>query len=112
MAQATCSYPPLDESLTAGRIRSSGVVALSEALTTMGGAADALVASVENTESTDGRDGEAERRRRLERLAPGAPGASTVVRMAVYLLTASVLVLPTVVVVVPWLDRALMNWPL
>jgi signal transduction histidine kinase len=92
--------------------RRAGSAVLSQALTTMGGAADALVASVESAEQAQGRDGDAERRRRLERLAPGAPGPSTGLRLGVYLLTASVLVLPTVVLVVPWLTRALTHWPL
>ena len=85
-----------------------GAASLSCALTTMGSAADALVAEVE----ADGRDSEAERRRRLTRLVPGASTPSLGLRAAVYALAVSILVLPTVVVVVPWLTQALPDWPL
>jgi hypothetical protein len=90
--------------------RRCGDESLERALTTMGGAADALVAGTEVEAS--GRDGEAERRRRLERLVPGAPGPSVVLRLTIYLLATGVLVLPTVVLVVPWLAQALPDWPL
>jgi hypothetical protein len=95
--------------------RRFGAEPLRAALTTMGGAADALVASTRV--DADGRDGEAERRRRLERLAPPAGTGRpmlpvAVLRLAVYALALSVLVLPTVVLVVPWLTEALVDWPL
>jgi hypothetical protein len=64
---------------------------------------------------TDGRDAEAERRARLERLDPDSPQSrrpSAVLRAGVYALAASILVLPTVILVVPWLTRALTDWPL
>jgi len=55
----------------------------------------------------------AERRRRLDRLAADDPRSVT---LTVTLLAAAgavgLLVLPTVIVVVPWLDRALSAWPL
>jgi hypothetical protein len=55
----------------------------------------------------------AERRRRLDRLDAGDPRSVTV---ALSLLAAAgavaLLVLPTVILVVPWLDRALSAWPL
>ena len=58
------------------------------------------------------RDAGAERRWRLDRLAPGAPGRDARLSAAVYALAAAILVLPTVLLVVPWLDRALHSWPL
>ena len=93
--------------------RRFGAEPLHAALTTMGGAADALVASTRV--EADGRDADAERRRRLERLASATERAVlplAVLRSAVYALALSVLVLPTVVLVVPWMTRALMDWPL
>jgi hypothetical protein len=93
--------------------RRFGAGPLRSALTAMGGAADALVARTQV--EADGRDSEAERRRRLDRLEPGAGGSVVplaVLRLAVYALALSVLVLPTVVVVVPWLAKALPDWPL
>jgi Zn-dependent protease with chaperone function len=50
------------------------------------------------------------RRRRLDRLSaprPESPGLSLVAGLA----AAALLVLPTVILVVPWLDRALEEWP-
>lgn len=96
--------------------RRFGAEPLRAALTTMGGAADALVASTQV--EADGRDTEAERSLRLERLALEAEAARAALvplaalRLAVYALALSVLVLPTVVLVVPWLSRALLDWPL
>jgi Zn-dependent protease with chaperone function len=93
--------------------RRFGAEPLRAALTTMGGAADALVASTKV--EADGRDTEAERRRRLERLTPPATPArvpALVLHLSVYALALGVLVLPTVVLVVPWLTRALPDWPL
>jgi Zn-dependent protease with chaperone function len=106
--------------------RRFGAQSLRAALTTMGGAADALVASTQ--EEADGRDAENERRRRLARLAPEIPAPhenarkgsglvpqairSALLPLAVYGLALSVLVLPTVVLVVPWLTEALGDWPL
>jgi Zn-dependent protease with chaperone function len=90
--------------------RRFGAEPLSCALRTMGSAADALVAGTEV--EADGRDGEAERRRRLTRLVPGASTPSLGLRAGVYALAVSILVLPTVVVVVPWLTQALPDWPL
>jgi Zn-dependent protease with chaperone function len=89
--------------------RRHGDAALREALLTMGGAADALVAASEPDAA--GRDAEAERRRRVDRLRPGAPGPDRRLRAAVYAVAAAILVLPTIMVVVPWLDRALTAWP-
>lgn len=86
--------------------RSHGDEALRGALATMGGAVDALAPAGE------GRDAELERRRRLARLSPGAPGDSLLLRLATYTAAAGVLVLPTVVLVVPWLTAALPVWPL
>jgi Zn-dependent protease with chaperone function len=58
----------------------------------------------------DGADA-ADRRRRLDRLA--APHTRPVaLTIAVAALSAALLVLPTVLLVVPWLDRALESWPL
>jgi hypothetical protein len=101
--------------------RRFGAEPLRAALMTMGGAADALVASTRI--EADERDGESERQRRLERLTPtgdSGRGSSAVtgrlpvavLRLSVYALALSVLVLPTVVLVVPWLTRALVDWPL
>ncbi|GAA0798221.1 M56 family metallopeptidase [Spirilliplanes yamanashiensis] len=85
--------------------RAHGDAALRDALTTMGDAT--------TTPETDGgRDEQAERRRRLERLRPGAPGPDRRLAAAVLAAAAGVLVLPTVFLVVPWLDTALGNWPL
>ncbi|GAB3848169.1 hypothetical protein [Dactylosporangium cerinum] len=57
-------------------------------------------------------DAARERRWRLDRLAPGAPGTDARLSAAVYALAAAILVLPTVLLVVPWLDRAMHSWPL
>ncbi len=114
-----------------GARRRCGPAPLREALAAMGGAADALVDGLTDVDdltgkegkdgpvgrtdgnrAASGRDAEAERRRRLERLGPGAPGPSAALRTGIYLVTASVLVLPTVMLVVPWLSRALPDWPL
>ena len=52
-----------------------------------------------------------DRRRRLDRLA--APRArSLALTVVVAVAAALLLVLPTVILVVPWLDRAVANWPL
>jgi Zn-dependent protease with chaperone function len=51
------------------------------------------------------------RRRRLDRLGATDP-RSLAVTVVVVLLAIAVLVLPTVILVVPWLDRALEAWPL
>jgi hypothetical protein len=59
-----------------------------------------------------GRDTDRERRWRLDRLAPGAPTRDTRLSAAVYAVAAAILVLPTVLLVVPWLDQALRTWPL
>ena len=56
----------------------------------------------------DGGDG---RRRRLDRLAKPRR-RSTVLTVLVALSAVALLVLPTVILVVPWLDRAVSNWPL
>ena len=91
--------------------RRFGAEPLRAALTVMGGAADALVAGTRV--EADGRDGEAERRRRIERLeSPPASRAEVPLQIMVYALALSVLVLPTVVLVVPWLTQALTDWPL
>ena len=52
-----------------------------------------------------------DRRRRLDRLA-AADRRSVAVTVVVGLAAIAVLVLPTVILVVPWLDRALEAWPL
>jgi len=56
-------------------------------------------------------DGEQERRRRLDRLA-GEDPRSAPVAAAALAMAAGLLVLPTVILVLPWLDRALSAWPL
>ncbi|GAA3217513.1 M56 family metallopeptidase [Dactylosporangium siamense] len=57
-------------------------------------------------------DAARERRWRLDRLAPGAPGTDARLSAAIYAVAAAILVLPTVLLVVPWLDRAMHTWPL
>lgn len=83
--------------------RGHGDAPLREALRTLGG---------DPTADADRPDAGEERRWRLERLAPGAPGTDARLSAAVYALAAAILVLPTVLLVVPWLDRALHSWPL
>jgi Zn-dependent protease with chaperone function len=51
-----------------------------------------------------------DRRRRLDRLALPRPSPALLTALAGVLATA-ILVLPTVILVVPWLDRALKAWP-
>jgi bla regulator protein blaR1 len=99
--------------------RRFGSEPLRAALATMGGVAgDGPVGadgSAGDPARTDGRDAEAERRARLERLDPQSPQSrrpSAILRSSVYALAASILVLPTVVLVVPWLAQALTDWPL
>jgi hypothetical protein len=58
--------------------------------------------------SDDDGDG---RRRRLDRLT-ASPGRSTVLTVVVALSAIGLLVLPTVILVVPWLGRAVSTWPL
>lgn len=58
-----------------------------------------------------GGSAEEERRRRLDRLS-GAGSRSTGLAVLAAALAVALLVLPTVIVVVPWLDRALSAWPL
>jgi hypothetical protein len=54
-----------------------------------------------------------ERRRRLDRLVAGDPRSLTVTLTVVVAMAAvGLLVLPTVILVVPWLGRALSAWPL
>jgi hypothetical protein len=61
---------------------------------------------------SDAVEGTAEdRRRRLDRLGP-ADRRSTALTVLVVTLAAGLLVLPTVILVVPWLDQALEAWPL
>ncbi len=83
--------------------RRHGAAALRGALATLGAAADGPAGA--------GHDEEAERRHRLDRLAPGAPRPDGRLAAAVLAAAAGVLVLPTVFLVVPWLDRALGSWP-
>ena len=52
-----------------------------------------------------------DRQRRLDRLARPRPSPAVLTALAGVLATA-ILVLPTVILVVPWLDRALEAWPL
>ncbi|MEV4640523.1 M56 family metallopeptidase [Actinoplanes sp. NPDC049548] len=56
-------------------------------------------------------DAEMERHRRLERLT-GADARSSMWTVLAALMAVGLLVLPTVIVVVPWLGRALLAWPL
>jgi hypothetical protein len=93
--------------------RRFGTDPLRTALTTMAAVVGGGPASA--GAEPDSRDAEAERRARLERLDPDSPQSrrpSAVLRAGVYALAASILVLPTVVLVVPWLTRALTDWPL
>ncbi|MET7423533.1 M56 family metallopeptidase [Dactylosporangium sp. NPDC005555] len=57
-------------------------------------------------------DPDRERRWRLDRLVPGAPRTDARLGAAVYVVAAAILVLPTVLLVIPWLDRALRHWPI
>jgi hypothetical protein len=59
----------------------------------------------------DGASAASERRRRLDRLA-GADTRSAALTVVATTMAACLLVLPTVILVVPWLDRALTAWPL
>ena len=52
-----------------------------------------------------------DRRRRLDRLGP-ADHRSVALTVLVVALAAGLLILPTVILVVPWLDQALASWPL
>lgn len=61
---------------------------------------------------TEPRDPERERRARLARLGPGALPPSPLISVVAGVAAVAVLVLPTVVVVVPWLTRALPMMPL
>jgi hypothetical protein len=89
--------------------RRHGTGPLREALHALSGPAGQLTGvEVEGP----GRDADQERQWRLDRLAPGAPGTDARLSAAVYALAAAILVLPTVLVVVPWLARALHTWPL
>ncbi|WP_432974391.1 M56 family metallopeptidase [Dactylosporangium sp. CA-233914] len=90
--------------------RRHDTASLCGALLTLGGSADALMGDIEP--DGQGRDVERERQWRLDRLAPGAPGPDLRLSIAVYAVAAAILVLPTVVLVVPWLDQALRTWPL
>jgi hypothetical protein len=93
--------------------RRYGAEPLRAALTTMGGAADAMAPGrAEAADRGAGRDADGEVRRRVERLRPGAPGPTLPLRLAVSAAAVAVPVLPTVLLVVPWLDRALSAWPL
>jgi Zn-dependent protease with chaperone function len=88
--------------------REHGTGPLREALHTLGGTTGDLVADTE----PDRPDADEERRWRLDRLAPGAPGTDARLSAAVYALAAALLILPTVLVVAPWLTQALRTWPL
>jgi hypothetical protein len=71
--------------------------------------ADAVRGALERLGADGG--GEADRGRRLDRLA--APHDRAVaLTVAVAVASAALLVLPTVMLVMPWLGRALDNWPL
>lgn len=83
--------------------RRYGADTLRGALATMSVAAD--------DPAEAGRGEEADRRRRLERLMPGAPGPDARLSAFVLVLAAGILVLPTVLLVVPWLGRAVGTWP-
>ncbi|WP_327011331.1 M56 family metallopeptidase [Dactylosporangium sp. NBC_01737] len=86
--------------------RRHGTGPLREALRALGGSSGDL-----ELEGHD-RDADQERRWRLDRLAPGAPATSRWLSAAGYTLAAAILVLPTVLLVVPWLGEALRTWPL
>lgn len=88
--------------------RRHGATPLRTALATLGGAVDGLDPIAEDG---GGRDLGDERRRRLERLTEGAPGPSRVLGGLAYTAAGAVLVLPTIAIVLPWLDRALLTWP-
>lgn len=90
--------------------RRHGTAPLREALRALGGPAGDPTGDPD-LDAGD-RDTERERRWRLDRLAPGAPGTDRRLSAAVYALAAAILVLPTVLLVVPWLDQALRTWPL
>jgi Zn-dependent protease with chaperone function len=98
--------------------RRCGDAPLAAALTAMAPAAGPVSAGeVETGDAAAGRDPEEERRRRVGRLGAGCAGPAMVggppgLTAVVYLAAAGVLVLPTVVVVVPWLRGALPSWPL
>lgn len=96
-----------------------GAAPLREALITMGAAVDApartgTAPAARGTGQDDLRahDAETERRRRLRRLDPAWAAPHRWLSAAVYAAAVAVLVLPTVVLVVPWLHRALSAWPL
>jgi len=59
----------------------------------------------------DDRGGDGGRRRRLDRLAAPRP-RSAALSVLVAVSAIALLVLPTVILVVPWLDRAVRSWPL
>ncbi|WP_306204356.1 M56 family metallopeptidase [Actinoplanes sp. RD1] len=84
--------------------RRSGPAALRSALEVLGDAVSPAA-----PEDLSG-SAAAERARRLERLS-GADTRSVVVEACAGGLAAGLLVLPTVILVVPWLDRALTAWP-
>lgn len=84
--------------------RSHGTGPLREALRTLGGPGPDL--------GDAPADPDQERRWRLDRLSPGAAGTGRRLSAAVYAVAAGILVLPTVLLVVPWLDHALHTWPL
>jgi Zn-dependent protease with chaperone function len=63
------------------------------------------------SEAVPGEGAEGDRRRRIDRLAAAMPG-SVRVTVAASIAAAAILVLPTVILVMPWLDRALGAWPL
>ncbi|MET8153334.1 M48 family metalloprotease [Actinoplanes sp. NPDC049668] len=84
--------------------RRGGAAALRTALALLGDA-------VGPDAPADAGGAEAERRRRMDRLA-GADPRSAGLTVAAAGAAAGLLVLPTVIVVLPWLDRALSAWPL
>lgn len=84
----------------------SGAGALSSALEVLG---DAV--SPDAPAELDATSAGNERRRRLDRLA-GPDTRSGALTVAAATMAVCLLVLPTVILVVPWLDRALTAWPL
>lgn len=92
--------------------RRHGAAVLRDALLTMGDAADTLAPASSDGTPPDAQDAAAARRRRLDRLRPDTPPPDRRLSLLVYAGSAAVLVLPTVVLVVPWLLRALPAWPL
>lgn len=87
--------------------RRHGAAPVRAALLTLGDATDAW-----GVDESAGLPHTLDRQRRAERLAPGFPGRDRRLSLATYAAAISVLVLPTLLLVLPWLSRALPAWPL